>query len=40
MTTIKQASGVLLSFLHFISKTSINIFKISYQDICAFVELV
>jgi integrase/recombinase XerD len=36
--TIKQASYVVLSFLHFLSKTGTNIYKITRQDICAFVE--
>jgi len=38
IATIKQASYVVLSFLHFLSKTDTTIYKITRQDICAFVE--
>jgi site-specific recombinase XerD len=38
IATIKQASGVILSFLHFLNEAGTNILKITRQDICAFVE--
>lgn len=38
LNTIKQASGVVLSFLHFISEAGINFFELTRQDLCAFVE--
>ena len=38
MTTIKQASGVVLSFLHFINESGTNLFRLTHQDLCAFVE--
>ena len=36
--TIKQAGYVVLSFLHFLNKTGTNLYQITRQDICAFVE--
>ena len=38
IATIKQASGVILSFLHFLNEGGTNILKITRQDICAYVE--
>ena len=38
MTTIKQASGVVLSFLHFINESGANLFRLTHKDLCAFVE--
>ncbi|WP_319588812.1 hypothetical protein [uncultured Desulfobulbus sp.] len=36
--TIKQAAYVVLSFLQFLNKSGANIFSVTRQDICAFVE--
>jgi len=36
--TIKQAAYVVLSFLQFLDKTGANLFSVTRQDICAFVE--
>jgi hypothetical protein len=38
IATVKQASYVALSFLHFLNKTGTNLYKVNRQDICAFVE--
>jgi site-specific recombinase XerD len=38
ISTIRQASYVVLSFLNFLRETGTNIFKITRQDICGFVE--
>lgn len=38
IATIKQAGYLVLSFLHFLNKTGTNLYQITRQDICAFVE--